>query len=141
MTKCVICSNPAVGEWVNPNNPNDRAYYCAKHLKAISESFGKFQELHYYENNIRQKPEFVIADDEGGLIMGPRTYIQSEEKYKAEVERLTVVASGVVNSGYCKFFRTLADAWLQADKDNKRILKPAWEAIVMKYSLREGDEE
>lgn len=67
--------------------------------------------------------------------MGYEAYDSAEEKYQAEVKRLDDIALTVVNSDRGYFERTLADAWMHADKANKRILKPAWEGIVTKYDL------
>ena len=72
--------------------------------------------------------------------MGYKAYDLAEEKYTAKVWHLSRIAVEVVNSDRSDFLRTLADAWLKADKSNKRILKPAWAAIVTKYDLAEEAE-
>ena len=63
--KCSICPKPAAGEFVNPVNPEDRAHYCKKHLKAIGGSFRNFQELYHYEKNVQQNPLFRVQDEGG----------------------------------------------------------------------------
>lgn len=68
------------------------------------------------------------------------TFTKAEEKYQAEVERLTSIAVKVSFDDRSLFMNCLANAWLQADSSNKRILKPAWEGIVTKYSLTEEAE-
>ena len=60
--RCSICSENAVGVWVNPYNPHDKAPYCKKHLKAIGGSFSSFQELYHYEKNVKQNPLFAVGD-------------------------------------------------------------------------------
>ncbi len=67
--------------------------------------------------------------------MGYKTFDCAEKKYQAEVEHLIEIACAVYNSDRSDFLKTFADAWLKADKSNKRILKPAWSAIVVKYAL------
>lgn len=67
--------------------------------------------------------------------MGFEAFDRPEERYRTEVKRLDKIAHHVWNSDRGHFERKLADAWLHADSSNKRILKPAWEAIVIKFSL------
>lgn len=67
--------------------------------------------------------------------MGFEAYSQAERTYQDEVHRLNVIANVVYSSQHGDFLKTLADAWLRADMSNKRILLPAWSAIVTKYSL------
>jgi len=67
--------------------------------------------------------------------MGFETYDRAEEMYQAAVERLNAVAGYVADSNHGDFLKALADAWLLADASNRRILKPAWAAIVAKYTL------
>lgn len=69
--------------------------------------------------------------------MGFETFNRTEEKYQAEVERLTSIAVKVSFDARSLFLECLADAWLQADSSEKRILREAWAAIVVKYSLEE----
>ena len=73
--------------------------------------------------------------------MGYKAFDEAEEKYQAEVTHLNAIAAHIVNSDHGVFPKTLADAWLHADSSNKRILKPAWEAIVVKYDLAKEVEE
>jgi hypothetical protein len=42
----------------------------------------------------------------------------------------------VNNSSLSEFLRKFADAWLTADAENKEILRPAWLAIIDKFSLK-----
>ena len=65
MTRCSVCHELATKIWVNPRNPKDRAPYCNKHFKSISKAFGNFEELYYYEKNIKKNPLFVVCDDLG----------------------------------------------------------------------------
>lgn len=67
--------------------------------------------------------------------MGFEAYDRAEYKYREGVVRLNAVAAHIVNSDHSTFVRTLADAWLQADSPNKRILRQAWAAIITKYGL------
>ena len=69
--------------------------------------------------------------------MGYRTFDKAEKKYQAELELLNKIAVEIHHSDHSHFLRTLAEAWFLADPSNKRILKPAWEAIVTKYDLAE----
>lgn len=72
--------------------------------------------------------------------MGYKSFDQKEKEYQTEVKRLVEIACDVYNSDRSDFLRTLADAWLKADKSNKRILREAWAAIVIKYDLAKEDE-
>ena len=45
------------------------------------------------------------------------------------------IAVHVVNSQHGDFLRTFADAYLRADQENEKILRPAWLALVDKYDL------
>ena len=47
------------------------------------------------------------------------------------------IAVRVVNSQHGGFLRTFADAYLRADQENERILRPAWLVLVDKYGLDE----
>jgi len=67
--------------------------------------------------------------------LGFETYTRAEETYQADVERLDNVAQHVVASTHGDFLKALAEAWLRADRSNKRILFSAWAAIVVKYDL------
>lgn len=69
--------------------------------------------------------------------MGYETYDKAEEKYQAEVKRLDKIAQHVFRGSYGYLQRTLAKAWLLADKSDKRILREAWSGIVTKYRLAE----
>jgi len=69
-----------------------------------------------------------------------KTFDKAERKYQLEVEHLNVVAHHVWDGNHGSFVRKMADAWLHADNSNQRILKTAWEAIVVKYSLAEEAE-
>lgn len=69
--------------------------------------------------------------------MGFEGFDRPEEKYRREVKRLNRIAQCVWNSDRGHFERKLADAWVHADSFNKRILKSAWEAVVVKYRLAE----
>lgn len=64
-------------------------------------------------------------------------YDWSEEKYQEEVDCLSKIAEKVYHSDHSLFLKAKADAWIHADASNKRILKFAWESIVMKYKLAE----
>ena len=48
---------------------------------------------------------------------------------------LNKIAVHVYNGVYGLFLVTMADTWLTADADNKRILRPAWVIIIDKYNL------
>ena len=67
--------------------------------------------------------------------MGFEAYAPIEDKYQTDVERLSEIAIHVIHSNHGSFLKVMADAWLRADYANKRILKPAWAAIVTKYDL------
>lgn len=69
--------------------------------------------------------------------MGFETFDRAEKKLLVEVNRLSEIAVQVYESDRSLFLKTLADAWLKADWSEKRILRPAWAAIVVKYSLEE----
>ena len=36
------------------------------------------------------------------------------------------------------FLRSFADAWLQADRESKEAMRPAWISIIERHSLREA---
>lgn len=73
--------------------------------------------------------------------MGFEPYVKAEVSYRAEIERLDHIARYVYNSDHGSFLIVLADAWLLADLSNKRILQPAWRAIITKYDLDKEAEE
>lgn len=78
-----------------------------------------------------------VSQPEEGDLMGYKAYDKAEEKYRADVKRLTSIAVKVSFDDHSLFMNCLANAWLQADKADQRILKPAWEAIITKYKLAE----
>jgi len=69
--------------------------------------------------------------------VGFETFNRTEEKYQADIVRLGEIAQKVHKTDRSTFLKSLAKAWLHAFPSDKRILKPAWEAIVTKYSLKE----
>lgn len=69
--------------------------------------------------------------------MGYEAYVKAENKYRNEVARLDEIAIEVYHGKRGSFVKALADVWCRADPSNKRIVKPAWEAIVVKYDLAE----
>jgi len=50
---------------------------------------------------------------------------------------LSIVAVEVGNSNHGGFLKHMAAAWQNADRQNKRIIKPAWLVIVDRYKLEE----
>ena len=60
---------------------------------------------------------------------------QAQESYLVEFELLDRIAVDVFHSRRGGFLRMFADAWLGADAENKRILRPAWLELIRKYSL------
>jgi len=69
--------------------------------------------------------------------VGFELFLTAEEKYQAEIIRLTEVAEEVYKSDRGSFLKAQADAWCKADWSDKRILKSAWTSIIVKYSLEE----
>ena len=67
--------------------------------------------------------------------MGFEAYDRAEEKYQHTVDRLNAISVHVSDGHHGAFMRALAEAWLLADSANKRILRQAWAAIVVKYGL------
>jgi len=67
--------------------------------------------------------------------MGFEAYDRAEEKYQVDVDRLSEIAVQVYHSDRDAFLKAMADAWLKADPSDKRILRPAWVAIVIKHGL------
>ncbi|MBA7685888.1 hypothetical protein ES703_94319 [subsurface metagenome] len=55
--------------------------------------------------------------------------------WKVEKGNLDDIARNIINSRHGSFLKSIADAWLRADRDNKQILKPAWVTIIEKYGL------
>lgn len=51
-------------------------------------------------------------------------------------EVLRSIAVRVYHGDHGGFLRTFADAYLLADKENKKILRPAWMQIIDKYLRR-----
>ena len=45
------------------------------------------------------------------------------------------IARFVLKSEHGGFLKKMADAWLQADPENKAILRGAWAEIIVKYDL------
>jgi len=60
--------------------------------------------------------------------LGPVDRAWVEALDKAAIEIAGAPARG-------EFMRKLAEAWLAADKDNKEILRPAWQRLVFRDSL------
>lgn len=56
------------------------------------------------------------------------------------ISQLNYIAVNVCNSNHEDFLKTLADAWLRADPDNKQILRSAWTEIIKIYHLDEEAE-
>lgn len=55
-----------------------------------------------------------------------------------EVEEvLHTTALRVYNGDYGSFLKAFADAYLHADKENRKILHPAWNHLIEKYDLLE----
>ena len=73
--------------------------------------------------------------------MGFEAYTRAEEMYQADVAHLNEIAINVHHGDRGSFLKAIADAWLKADPSNKRILMPAWAAIVTKYDLEEDLEK
>ena len=48
---------------------------------------------------------------------------------------LHTVALRVYNGDYGSFLKAFADAYLLADKKNRKILHPAWKELIDKYEL------
>ena len=71
------------------------------------------------------------------LNMGYMAFDKKEKEYQKEVIRLTEIAVEVYNSDRGVFLKGMAHAWIWADSSDRRILRPAWLAIVTKYSLAE----
>jgi len=69
--------------------------------------------------------------------MGFEKYTREKKKYDADVYRLNEISVAVSRSDLGSFLKAIADAWWKADPSDQRILKPAWEAFVVKYSLEE----
>ena len=67
--------------------------------------------------------------------MGFKEFDEAQKKYEDEIARLDRIAKGVYYDDNTTFVSSLAYAWLRAGSSDKRILKPAWEAIISKYSL------
>jgi len=45
------------------------------------------------------------------------------------------IAVNVVHSNHIDFLKTFADAYLRADQENEKILRPAWLVLIDKYGL------
>ena len=54
---------------------------------------------------------------------------------------LLKIAVNVVHSDHGSFLRTFADAYLKADQENEKILRPAWLVLIDKYKLDKEYEE
>jgi len=68
--------------------------------------------------------------------MGFKEFDEAQKKYEDEIARLDRIARAVFHGQYGKsVLKSLAEVWLRVDSSDKRILKPAWEAIISKYSL------
>jgi len=52
------------------------------------------------------------------------------------LDRIAIEASG--DPRQSQFVRRFAEAWLLANGENREVLKPAWLALIDKYSLEEG---
>lgn len=50
-------------------------------------------------------------------------------------EVLHTVALRVYNGDYGSFLKAFADAYLLADKENRKILHLAWKKFIVKYDL------
>ncbi len=48
---------------------------------------------------------------------------------------LHTLALRVYNGDYGSFLKTFTDAYLLADKKNRKILRPAWKKLIEKYDL------
>ena len=48
---------------------------------------------------------------------------------------LREIAVNVVHSDHGDFLKTFADAYLRADQENEKILRPAWLVLINKYGL------
>ena len=66
---------------------------------------------------------------------GGRCLMASDGEY---VTRLNAIAIDAAGSKRSLFLRSLANAWLYADPENKRILRQAWAKVIIKYGLGEG---
>lgn len=62
---------------------------------------------------------------------------RARSSWLEEFLRLDDIAVDVFNGKRGGFLRKFADAWLHADPQNKRIIKPAWAALIRKYNLEE----
>lgn len=60
---------------------------------------------------------------------------EAQDAWEAEFGLLDRIAHRVFYSRHGGFLRKFADAWLHADAENKRILKPAWLILIDKYGL------
>jgi len=70
-----------------------------------------------------------------------RELAMARVQYLAEFGRLDDVAQAMLPSRHDRFVRLFAQTWLQADVENKRLLKPTWAVIIEKYHLEEDLEE
>lgn len=48
---------------------------------------------------------------------------------------LREIAVRVFHSNHCNCLKVFADAYLKADKENEKILRPAWLVLIEKYRL------
>lgn len=69
--------------------------------------------------------------------MGFEAFDTAWTAHRAKVERLNRIAVDVYHGNRESFIKAMAEAWERADPTNKRIILPAWEAIVVKYGLEE----
>jgi len=51
-------------------------------------------------------------------------------------DRLDIIATSVLNSNHGDYLKTVAHAYLKADRwENKRLMQPFWSQMVAKYGL------
>lgn len=72
--------------------------------------------------------------------MGFEAYHSAQKIYLDDLQRMNEIAVNVYNSKRGSFLKAMADTWLRADPFNKRILRQAWQAFIVKYSLDEEAE-
>lgn len=81
----------------------------------------------------------------GDKIPGPLDGIQNIERelamarvlYTASFGKLDKVARAVLDSNRGSFLYLFARTWLQADVENKTLLRPIWAILIGKYGLEE----
>ena len=51
------------------------------------------------------------------------------------MEMLDKIADYVADGSHGHFLQLIAQAWLEADRDTKKLLKPVWSKLILKHEL------